>query len=205
FRTASGLRPGLIYDYTGFPPHTYQLRYDAPGAPDVAMRAADLIAGAGIPAAADGAHGWDHGVFIPLKVIFPDADIPVAAMSLRQDMDPAAHLLAGQALAHLRDDNVVIVGSGMSYHNLRALMTGAPAPGKPFDDWLFAAIDGQDETARTAALTRWAAAPGARAGHPQEEHLLPLMVAAGAGSADAGKRIYSGMAIGEPISAFRFG
>src|SRR5690606_7268044 len=117
FRTASGLRPGLIYDYTGFPPHTYQLRYDAPGAPDVAMRAADLIAGAGIPAAADGAHGWDHGVFIPLKVIFPDADIPVAAVSLRQDMDPAAHVAAGRALEPLRDDNVLIVGSGMSYHN----------------------------------------------------------------------------------------
>jgi len=206
FTLATGTQPSLIYDYYGFPPHTYQLRYDAPGAPDVAAHAVDLLAGAGIGAAGDAEHGWDHGVFIPLKVVFPDADIPVAAMSLRHDLDPAAHIAAGRAVAPLRDDNVLIVGSGMSYHNLRAFFDPAKAGhGEPFDDFLFSAIDGQSEAARTAALARWAAAPGARIAHPQEDHLLPLMVAAGAGGADAGKRIYSGVAMNQPLSAFRFG
>ncbi len=205
FRFASGPNPSLIYDYSGFPPHTYQLRYDAPGAPEIASRAAALVGESGLPAMTDPGHGWDHGVFIPLKVMFEDADIPLCAMSLRADMDPAAHIAAGRALAPLRDEGVLIVGSGMSYHNLRALMTGAPADGRPFDDFLFEAVDGADEAARTEALTRWAAAPGARLAHPREEHLLPLMVAAGAGGADPGRRSYSGMAMGQPLSAFRFG
>lgn len=205
FAVDTGERPRLIYDYQGFPPHTYRLRYDAPGAPDVALQAGGLIAASGLQAAADPARGWDHGVFIPLKVVFPDADIPVAAMSLRADMDPAAHLAAGRALAPLRDEGVLIVGSGMSYHNLRALMTGHPADGRPFDDFLYAAIEGTDEASRTAALSRWASAPGARMAHPYEEHLLPLMVAAGAGAEDPGTRIWSGVAMGQPLSAFRFG
>ena len=115
----SGARPGLIHDYGGFPPHTYQLRYDAPGAPPVAERVAQLLAGAGLPAAQDAARGWDHGVFSPLKVAFPDADVPVVQLSLLRSLDAGEHVAMGRALAPLRDEGVLIVGSGMSYHNMR--------------------------------------------------------------------------------------
>src|SRR5690606_32417614 len=110
-------RPELIYDYYGFPPHTYELKYPAPGEPDLAEDIAQRIgATTGLDAQVDPQRGYDHGMFIPLKLVFPDADIPVVQLSLRTDMDPAAHLEAGRALAALRDQGVLIVGSGMSFH-----------------------------------------------------------------------------------------
>src|SRR5690606_20463455 len=119
FSVTSNPRPGLLYDYHGFPAHTYERRYPAPGNPQLAARIVDLLTRHALPAIEEPNRGFDHGVFIPLKLMFPDADIPVVQLSLRQDMDPAAHIKAGQALASLRDEGVLIVGSGMSFHNMR--------------------------------------------------------------------------------------
>jgi aromatic ring-opening dioxygenase catalytic subunit (LigB family) len=114
-------RPGLIYDYYGFPPETYRLEWPAPGAPWLAERGAALLREAGLPSAIDPQRGFDHGVFVPLKVAFPDAEVPTVQMSLHASLDPALHVAAGKALAPLRDDGVLVLGSGMSFHNLRAM------------------------------------------------------------------------------------
>jgi aromatic ring-opening dioxygenase catalytic subunit (LigB family) len=113
-----GANPGLIFDYYGFPPETYQLEYKAPGSPELAARAAELMQQAGLPARVDPDYGWDHGVFIFMKVAFPDADIPVVAMSLHHSLHPELHSRFGEVLAPLRDEGVLIIGAGMSYHNL---------------------------------------------------------------------------------------
>lgn len=200
--------PELIYDYSGFPAHTYQLTWPAPGAPALATRVAELLAAKDIPAQVDAARGFDHGVFIPLKVAFPDADIPTVQLSLRHDLDPAFHLALGAALAPLRDEGVLILGSGMSYHNMRKFRWDnqpieGPLP-EAFDAWLAQAVT-TDAATRTRALTAWAQAPGARDAHPREEHLLPLMVVAGAAGADAGSVAFGDHVMGAPISAVRFG
>ena len=197
-------RPELIFDYYGFPPETYSLAYAAPGAPALATRAASLLGAAGIAAKVDASYGWDHGVFIPLKVMFPQADIPVLAMSLKAGLDPAAHVAMGAALRPLRDEGVLIVGSGMSYHNLRGLLGGGGMQASvQFDAWLDQALAG-DAAQRADALAHWARAPSGRAAHPREEHLIPLMVASGAGSDAPAEKIWSG-AVGESrVSAWAF-
>lgn len=203
FALTAGERPPLVFDYYGFPPHTYQLRYDAPGAPALAQRAAALLQQAGFTAALDAGRGYDHGVFVPLKVAFPDASVPVVELSLDAGLDAALHLAAGQALAPLREEGVLIVGAGMSFHNLRAL--GDPrltAPSRQFDSWLDAAATAP-ATDRAAALSRWHEAPAARLAHPRHEHLLPLMVAAGSSGAP-GRRIYNENVLGTMISGFAF-
>ncbi|ARS28066.1 DODA-type extradiol aromatic ring-opening family dioxygenase [Sphingomonas sp. KC8] len=205
FAVQDGAKPGLLYDYYGFPDHTYQLRWDAPGAPDVADRAATLLADAGFPTARDGARGWDHGVFVPLKVAVPGADIPTAQLSLRADLDPAAHIAAGRALAPLRDEGVLIVGSGMSFHNMRVRNGDATAPADLFDAALTEAVTDPDPQARDARLAAWEAMPHARFAHPREEHLIPLMVAAGAGADDAGAHVFGDHVIGWKVSGYRFG
>jgi aromatic ring-opening dioxygenase catalytic subunit (LigB family) len=201
--TGAERHPGLIFDYYGFPPETYQLAWPAPGAPWLAERGRALIEAAGLPAAVDPARGFDHGVFVPLKVAFPDADIPTVQMSLHASLDPALHLAAGHALAPLRDEGVLIVGSGMSFHNLRVY--GDPRvrePSAQFDRWLVRAAEAEGAE-RTRQLTQWEQAPWARLCHPREEHLLPLMVAAGAseepGTHDYGEEVLSGA-----VSGFRF-
>ncbi len=203
FAFTASPQPKLIYDYSGFPPHTYQLRYDAPGAPDLAARAAALLQGAGLAAGTDPERGLDHGVFVPLKVVFPDADIPVVEMSVERSLDPALHIAAGRALAPLRDEGVLIVGAGMSFHNMRGYGDARfTAPSDEFDRWLEAAVTA-DPATRTERLDHWAEAPAARLSHPREEHLLPLMVAAGAG-AGPGRRIYGEHVMKTAISGFRF-
>lgn len=203
FVFTGGTQPELIFDYYNFPPHTYQLQYHASGAPALAERAAGLLSEAGLPAAVDANYGFDHGVFIPLKVAFPNADVPVVAMSVDASLDPALHLAAGRALAPLRDEGVVIIGSGLSSHNLRAL--GDPrllAVTGEFDGWLSDAV-AQDQDERASRLANWATAPSARLTHPREEHLIPLMVAAGAG-AGKGERIYHDAVLNSAVSAYRF-
>ena len=206
--TATGhARPGLIYDYSGFPAHTYELTYPAPGAPPLAARIAELLGEAGQPSGVDPARGYDHGVFIPLKLMFPKADIPVVQLSLRRDLDPAAHLAAGRALAALRDEGVLIVGSGMSFHNMRGYGDPRYTPlSAGFDAWLTAAVE-SDAPRREALLRDWASAPHARDSHPPggEEHLLPLLVAAGAGADSPGRKVYSEEVMKTTLSAFRFG
>lgn len=199
--------PDLIYDYYGFPAHTYQLRYPAPGEPELASRLVRLLCQAGIAAKEDPQRGFDHGMFIPMKLMFPDADIPVVQLSLRNNLDARAHLDIGHAISSLRDDGVLIIGSGMSFHNMRGY--GDPRFGPvsdAFDTWLTSAVESQPDH-RDAALAEWDRAPMARLCHPlrQEEHLLPLLVAAGAGSQSRGRRIYTERVTETTLSAFRFG
>jgi aromatic ring-opening dioxygenase catalytic subunit (LigB family) len=195
----------MLYDYYGFPKETYELQYPAPGSLEIAGRVRELLGAAGLPSAADRERGYDHGVFVPFMLIAPEATIPVIPLSLVSGLDPAAHLAVGRALAPLRDEGVLIVGSGMSFHNLRALFGGADlSQADPFDDWLNATVTG-DVAARDARLTAWAAAPAARFSHPREEHLLPLMVAAGAADDDPGRRVYHENIMGAVTSGFRFG
>src|SRR5690554_4026774 len=206
FSVTGHARPELIYDYYGFPAHTYELTYPAPGQPQLAEQVAQLLNGAGMPAQVDAERGFDHGMFIPLKLMFPGADIPVIQLSLRHDLDPEAHLEAGRALAALRDDSILIVGSGMSFHNMRAYGDSRfSAISDEFDAWLTRAVESPGAE-REQLLKSWAEAPHAYLCHPQgdEEHLIPLLVAAGAGGKEAGQKIYSERVMQTTISAFRF-
>ena len=196
--------PPLLYDYYGFPPETYELAWPAPGDPSVAGRVRELLGAAGIDSAEDPSRGFDHGTFVPLAVAWPGAEVPVVQMSLVRGLDPALHLRIGQALAPLRDEGVLIVGSGMSYHNMRGF--GSRRGGEDsqaFDAWLASIV--ADADSRGAALERWAAAPGGRASHPREEHLLPMMVVTGAAGVDVATIPYRGEVLGTTISAVRYG
>ncbi len=206
-RVTAAARPGLIYDYSGFPAHTYELTYPASGDPLLAARIVDLLGRSGIAAAQDPARGYDHGVFIPLKLMFPGADVPVVQLSLRSDLDAQAHLDIGHALAPLRDEGVLIVGSGMSFHNMRGYGDARFAPiSDEFDRWLEEAVSARPAE-RELALRHWAQAPCARLCHPPgaEEHLLPLLVAAGAGASSTGQKIFTDNVMQTTLSAFQFG
>lgn len=205
FAFTGSRQPPLIYDYYNFPPYTYELRYDVPGDPALADSAAALLRNAGLPAEIDPDRGLDHGVFVPLKVVFPDAETPVVEMSVEHGLDPSRHIAVGRALAPLRKEGVLILGSGMSFHNMRAYCDPASTtPSRKFDDWLSktASLPASD---RTKALENWAEAPQARFAHPpgKEEHLLPMMVAAGAAEGD-GKRVFAEEVLATAISGFRF-
>ena len=207
FQLTGHARPPLIYDYNGFPPHTYALTYPAPGAPDLAEQLRQRLRASGLAASVDSTRGYDHGVFIPLKLMFPEADVPVLQLSLRSDMDPAAHIEAGKALEALRDEGVLIVGSGMSFHNMRGYGDARFTPiSAEFDTWLSAAVQ-SPPAEREALLRQWTQAPHARLCHPPggEEHLIPLLVAAGAGAASEGLKVYSEVILKTTLSAFRFG
>jgi aromatic ring-opening dioxygenase catalytic subunit (LigB family) len=201
-------RPPLLFDYYGFPEHTYRLTYPVAGSPSLARRVRELLAAAEIPSDEEPERGLDHGVFIPFKLVYPDADIPMVQLSLNRNLDAATHLSLGRALAPLRDEGVLIVGSGMSYHNLRDLYSSDPRvmrAAADFDGWLNDAVTESDSAARERKLAAWHQAPGARAAHPRPEHLIPLMVAAGAAGEDPGRRTYNEPLLGKPISGFQFG
>jgi aromatic ring-opening dioxygenase catalytic subunit (LigB family) len=203
FTVGSGERPALIFDYYGFPEATYQLRFDAPGSPSVARRIRDLLGQAGLAAGEDAQRGYDHGVFVPLKLVTPDADVPVVQLSLRADLDPDAHLAAGRALAPLRDEGVLIVGSGMSWHNMRGFSPAFTGKSEVFDTWLSRAMT--DPTRREEAIRHWSQAPYAREAHPREEHLAPLFVAAGAAEGEPGRHAFRDVAMDVVISGYAFG
>ena len=205
FTLGSNPAPGMVYDYGGFPAHTYSVVYPAPGAPALAQRVQGLLQDAGLPVALDPQRGYDHGTFVPLAVMYPEAQVPVLQMSLRTGLDPAEHMALGRALAPLRDEDVLIVGSGLSYHNLRNFGPGGRAPSKAFDVWLQDAMVAAPES-RARTLLDWATAPSARVAHPREEHLLPLMVAVGAAYEDAATCVYHDENVfgGVTASSFRF-
>jgi 4,5-DOPA dioxygenase extradiol len=212
FTVQTGQRPDLLYDYGGFPAHTYRLKWPAPGAPKVANRAAQLLGKHGFEVAFDAERGWDHGVFVPLKVAVPLADIPVAQLSLRapklgEGYDANAHIEAGKSLSKLREEGVLIVGSGMSFHNMRLRDGSAQAPADMFDTALTDVITDPDPDHRNARLADWHTLASARIAHPprQEEHLLPLMVVTGAGGDDRGRHIFRDHVIGWTVSAYKFG
>ncbi|NVN09907.1 DODA-type extradiol aromatic ring-opening family dioxygenase [Nguyenibacter vanlangensis] len=200
----AGAAPPLLYDYSGFPPHTYDLTWPAPGAPSLAGRIRAGLAEMGIASGTETRRGFDHGVFVPFKVMMPEAELPVVQVSMQRDFDPAFHLALGRALAKLRREGVLIVGSGQSYHNMSRFFGRGPDRGaEAFDAWLRDVVT--DPNGRDAALTHWASAPGARDAHPHEDHLLPLMVVAGAATGEPGVVDFHGHALGKPISGFRFG
>jgi aromatic ring-opening dioxygenase catalytic subunit (LigB family) len=196
--------PPMLYDYYGFPPESYKISWPAPGDPELALHVRELLEQAGFETGEDDARGYDHGAFVPLKVAYPDADLPVVQLSLKRGLDPAEHLAIGKALQPLRDEGVFIVGSGMTYHNLRAFSPAAAPVASAFDAWLREATT-LDEDARNEALIAWAEAPAARQAHPREEHLLPLMVIAGAAGKDRATVPYNGSILGLKLSAFHFG
>lgn len=207
FRITTSEQPDLIYDYYGFPEHTYQLTYPAAGEPVLAERIGNLLTKAGLTNKQDAARGFDHGVFIPLKLMFPNADIPVVQLSLRHDLDPETHLMAGKAISSLRDEGVLIVGSGMSFHNMGGYGdSNFTTPSESFDEWLTNTVEA-DSDERFAALTHWTQAPHALDAHllGAEEHLLPLMVVVGAAGSDKGHKVYSEQVMKTQISAFQFG
>lgn len=204
FTASASAQPELIFDYSGFPEHTYQLTWPAPGSPELAERVAGLLGQAALPAAVSASRGFDHGVFVPLKLVFPEARIPVVSLSLAASLDPALHLAAGRALSPLRDEGVLIIGSGMSFHNLGGYFRPETLDhARAFDAWLTHAVE-SPAAERDALLTGWRQAPFAAYAHPREEHLIPLMVAAGAGGDAPGTRIFADEPMGAAISAYRF-
>jgi aromatic ring-opening dioxygenase catalytic subunit (LigB family) len=203
-----GAKPGMLYDYGGFPAHTYKINWPAPGDPALAGRAAELLAAAGIPTAREEARGYDHGTFVPMMLAFPGAKIPVAQLSLVRGLDPAAHFAIGAALEPLRSEGVLIIGSGMSYHNLRLFMSGDPRVmevSRLFDDWLAEAVSLADPEERRRSLVDWKRAPGALECHPRSDHLVPLFIIAGAAGSDRGKRDYGSELMGVRVSSHLFG
>ena len=181
----SAASPGIIYDYYGFPPESYEIEYPAPGNPDLASRLRACLQDSGITAALDGDRGFDHGLFIPLKIMYPEADIPCVQLSLLGSLDPAEHIALGEALSDIGGDRALVIGSGFSFHNMKAFFgSGAGRPderNEAFERWLIDTCSdrGLDEAERARRLLAWESAPHARYCHPREEHLLPLHVCYG--------------------------
>ncbi|MFH2113853.1 MAG: class III extradiol ring-cleavage dioxygenase [Spirochaetota bacterium] len=194
----AGAFPALIYDYYGFPDEAYRLRYPAPGDPDLAGRIKSALDVAGLSLVMDTDRGFDHGLFVPLSLMYPEADIPCVQLSLVRGLDPALHLRIGQALAALVGEDILILGSGFSFHNMQEFfwLPGTSGQGDPrndaFQTWLAETCGSSslEPLERLERLAAWEAAPHARYCHPREEHLLPLHVCAGmaigAGSGSAG-------------------
>jgi aromatic ring-opening dioxygenase catalytic subunit (LigB family) len=197
-------RPPMLYDYYGFPEAAYELTWPAPGDPALAARVRALLEAAGFRTAADAERGFDHGTFVPLKLAYPEADVPVVQLSLKRGLNPTEHLAMGRALGPLRDEGVFIIGSGMTYHDLRNFGPSAAPISETFDAWLRETV-ALAATERDRRLAAWSTAPAARRAHPREEHLLPLMVVAGAAGADVGSTPYNGTMLGLRLSAHHFG
>lgn len=197
-------QPPMLYDYYGFPPEAYQITWPAPGHPELASRVGSLLSTAGFSTANDTQRGFDHGTFVPLKLAYPKAEIPTVQLSLKRGLDPQEHLALGRALSPLRDEGVFIIGSGMTYHNLRAFGPQSSPISEAFDAWL-RETGTSDPAERDRRLLNWQSAPSARLAHPREEHLLPLMVIAGAAGIDRGKIPYNGTILGLRLSAYQFG
>lgn len=187
---ATAKQPETIHDFGGFPPELFRIRYPAPGAVDTAQRALELLHAAGLPASANGCHGLDHGAWVPLRRLYPEADVPVAQISIQPSLDAAHHLQVGAALAPLAHEGVLVLGSGHLTHNLREWITDARRRGSmsiderepepyvsEFRDWVDTTLRSDD---RSALARWWQLAPHAARAHPTPEHFLPLMIAVGA-------------------------
>jgi 4,5-DOPA dioxygenase extradiol len=205
-RLSSATEPETIHDFYGFPRALYEMRYAAPGAPSLAERAADLLGRAGFTAAVEG-RGLDHGAWVPLMLMYPEADIPVTQLSVQTNLGAAHQLKIGEALQALRDDGVLILASGSATHNLGELRMGAiDAPAEPwvgqFTDWLARAV----EDGRTDDLAAYRGrAPNARRNHPSEEHFLPFFTALGAAGAAKGHRVHTSTTYGAlAMDAYRW-
>ena len=201
--------PGMLYDYYGFPPESYEFVYPAPGNPELAKHIQQLLHAQAIDSRLDNQRAYDHGTFVPLMLMYPAADIPVVQLSLLASLNPAEHIAIGKALAPLREQGVLIVGSGMSFHNMRAFFSGDPAVkgrSEVFDDWLTETLTSSQLTnsTREERLRDWTSAPQARFCHPREEHLLPLQVCFGAASegSSAAEQNFNGLLFNTAISGY---
>jgi aromatic ring-opening dioxygenase catalytic subunit (LigB family) len=205
FTVSTALKPPMEYDYHGFPAHTYQIKYPAPGSPQLANRVTALLAGAGVTARGDAERGFDHGTFVPVGLMYPDAEVPVVMLSLKSSYDAQEHIRIGQALQPLRDEGVLIIGSGLTYHNMRGFGRDESTPvAVAFERYLHDAIGQPDGAVRKQMLVDWQQAPGARQAHPREDHLLPLMVAAGAAGDDRGHAVFVDHVMKVPMASYEF-
>jgi aromatic ring-opening dioxygenase catalytic subunit (LigB family) len=207
FTVSTNPNPPMIYDYSGFPAYTYQVKYNAPGSPELALRVRSLLQDAGHSVALDPERGFDHGTFTVMFAMYPEAQVPIVQLSLKRGYDPKLHLEVGKALVALRREGVLILGSGLSYHNLRNFGPGGALASQQFDAWLQQTLVQSDAIQRSDKLIDWASAPAARLAHPREDHLLPLMVAVGAAQDEAATCFYHEEAFqgGITVSSFRFG
>lgn len=199
----SDAAPATLHDFSGFEPILHAMNYRAPGAPALAAQAATLARNAGIAAGLSSARGYDHGVWVPLAVMYPDADVPVVTLSVQPARDAAAHFRLGRALSSLRAQNVLIIGSGGLTHNLAAFATGDEIwpPARAFADWAAQSLEAGD----VEALLDWERAPEARVNHPTPEHFLPLAFALGAGGGSAGRSLHRAMVGPMALDAYGFG
>ncbi len=201
-------RPPMLYDYYGFPPETYEIKYPAPGNPALAEQIAGMLDEAGLGARIDQRRGFDHGLFIPLNLMYPQADIPAMQLSLMKNLSPQAHLALGKALQGLRDKPLLVIGSGFSFHNMAAYFHHTPEVihprNDPFQNWLMETITGElTPKERIQRLSDWESAPYARYCHPREEHLLPLHVCAGMAEG-TGEVIFDDRILGARALAFKW-
>lgn len=200
-------KPSLIYDYYGFPKESYEIKYSAQGNPILANKVFDLFCNSEIQAAMDESRGFDHGLFVPLKIMYPEADIPCIQISLLRNLDPIEHIKMGEALSGLPDSNILILGSGFSFHNLREFFTQPTSESKnmneAFEEWLIDTCSNKniDENERTHKLANWAKAPSARFCHPREDHLIPLHVCYGAAKR-ACREVFTFDVLGKKASAY---
>jgi 4,5-DOPA dioxygenase extradiol len=208
-RVATGERPETVYDFGGFDPRLRQITYPAPGATDVAHRAIALLAAAGLGAGADDRRGRDHGVWVPLVLMYPEADVPVTQVSIQPHQGPAHHEALGRALAPLREEGVLVLASGAITHNLGEMQRdalGAQAPRwvAEFADWMHEKLEAGD---RAALLDYRRLAPHAARNHPEDDHLLPLYVALGAArDGEPVRRVHSSLEHGVlAMDVYRFG
>jgi aromatic ring-opening dioxygenase catalytic subunit (LigB family) len=206
FTVSTAERPPMVYDYSGFPEHTYRIQYPAPGSPALAARVKNLLSDAGWRVREDPQRGFDHGTFVPLALMFPEADVPVVMLSMKSTFDPEEHIRAGGALISLRDERVLIMGSGLTYHNMRGFgRAESTSVAETFQSYLDSAITQPDPNVRNEMLIHWDRAPGARLAHPREDHLMPLLVAAGAAGEDRGRQIFVDHVLKVPMASYEFG
>ncbi len=202
--------PPLLFDYSGFPAETYAYEYPAPGHPELAGRVQGLLQADGIDARLDHQRGFDHGMFVPLIMMYPAADIPCIQVSLSSSLDAAEHVRIGRALGRLKNENLLILGSGFSFHNMQALMgkrdDATDQRNQEFETWLAQTCSdpGMSEAEREARLVGWELAPHARYCHPREEHLLPLQVCYGIGQS-AATTVFQEPVAGYIASAYQWG
>lgn len=191
----SSPHPPMLYDYFNFPEESYDLSYTAPGHPQLAAQILSILQESGIRAHGDNLRGFDHGLFVPLMIMYPEANTPCLQLSLKKNLDPMEHIQLGQALQALRNENILIVGSGASFHNLQGFRETpneeTTALNEGFENWLLDVMTGDhlSEGNRQERLVNWSDAPGARYCHPREEHLLPLHFCYGAAGCRADRVI----------------
>ncbi len=204
--------PALLFDYYGFPPEAYSYTYPAQGHPELAQQVSKLVNAAGMDCKLVHGRGFDHGMFVPMMLLYPQANIPCIQLSLIQGLDARQHIKLGQCLAPLRERNIAIIGSGMSFHNLQAIFAGENAQYRQasdqFDQWLVNTMSNPHLTVaqQQQELEQWQSAPHARFCHPREEHLLPLHVCFGAAMAAGlpAQIIFNEPLMGHKVAGFRW-